>query len=139
MESLPTPASSPSAPKATGRERMAVAAMVLGSLGLHLWYTWRQCHGELDTLIYPDEKVYYLDAAQRILSEGLGFFTTPRALWNGPLAALWIALWQANIVAVKLANIALVSFAGVLVWDLARAVARPRAALLALGFYVLYR
>jgi hypothetical protein len=134
----PHAASCASASPLTIRERLAIAALVIGSLGLHVWYTWRQCHGALDTLIYPDEKTYYLEAAQRILGDGLAFFTTPRALWNGPLDPLWIALWQANVVAVKLANIALVSLAGVLVWDLARAVASPAAALLALALYALY-
>jgi hypothetical protein len=113
---------------------------VIGSLCLHVWYTWRQCHGALDTLVYPDEKTYYLDAAQRILSEGVaGFLGTPRALWNGPLDPLWIALWQGNVVLVKLANLALVSLAGVLVWDLARSVVSPRSALLGLAFYALHR
>lgn len=68
----------------TRQERLAVAGMVVGALCLHVWYTWQQWRGALDSLISPDEKTYYLAAAEQMLVDGLAFFATPRALVERP-------------------------------------------------------
>ena len=74
----------------------------------------------LEQLSYPDERNYYLPGAQYLLQQGLSFFMGERSLWNGPVNTVWIALWAADVALVKIANIALVSFAGIALWDLIR-------------------
>jgi len=91
--------------------------------------------GEFSRLVFPDESNYYLPAAQGLIDQGFGWFLEPRSLWTGPLNPLWITVFGANIVAVKLANLALWVGSGLLLFDIGRRLAGRRAGLLAVGFY----
>jgi len=94
--------------------------------------------GAFARLVFPDERVYYLPGAEMILDQGLSFFFEERSLWNGPLNPLWIALFGANVLAVKLANVALSIGTGFLVWDIARRSFGTTAGLVAVVLYSLH-
>ncbi|MCB0335173.1 MAG: glycosyltransferase family 39 protein [Bdellovibrionales bacterium] len=92
--------------------------------------------GDLGFIRYPDERNYYLSGAKEFLAQGWSFFAGERSLWNGPLNLLWVALFQANLVWVRIANIALITFAGVPLWGLIRRKFSVGAAYLGLGLYL---
>ena len=95
-------------------------AILLVSAVLKVAYFDAYASGVFARLVFPDERVYYLPGAEMVLDQGLGFFFEERSLWNGPLNPLWIALFGANVLVVKLANVALSIGTGFLVWDIAR-------------------
>lgn len=83
---------------------------------------------------FPDENNYYLPAARMLLENGMGFFRSPRSLWNGPLNPIWIGLFNANIPVVKAANVALFSLSsGVLAAAVGHRFGWRKAALVAIG------
>jgi hypothetical protein len=86
---------------------------------------------------YPDESNYYLPAAQMLRDLGLGFFLSPRSLWNGPLNPLWIALFQGHVPLVKFVNVLLFSIASAfLAGGVGVSFGWRRASLVALGLLV---
>jgi hypothetical protein len=66
---------------------------------------------DLSAITYPDEKNYYLSAAEIIQKHGVfHFFDSERSLWNGPINPLWIALFGSNIIIVKFLNLLCLSW-----------------------------
>ena len=83
-----------------------------------------------------DGEQTYLRLAHRLLNEGFGFFSSPDSIVVAPLAYLWPALFSANEISVRWANIAAYAFAiGLVAYALrvahSRAAAMVGAALLA--------
>ena len=117
---------------------LVVAGLILlVSAVLKVVYFDSFAEGQFSRLVFPDEFNYYLTAAQAIIDQGLEWFLQPRSLWTGPLNPLWIAALGANIIAVKLANLALWVGSGLLLFDIGRRLYGRRAALLAVAFYSL--
>jgi len=111
-----------------------MAAAVLGMIT----YQSARAGGAFSALLSSDEKSYYLPGAEAILSEGLGWFLTPRSLWNGPVNPLWIAAFGANPLTVKIANLGLFALSGLAVWDIGRRLFGKRAAYWSLFLFVTY-
>jgi hypothetical protein len=116
---------------------IAGAILLVGAL-LKLAYFDAYASGGLLDLEFPDEWVYYLPGAEMILDQGFGFFLEQRSLWNGPLNLLWIAMFGGEVLAVKLANVALSIGTGFLLWDVARRSFGRQAGLLAVVLYSLH-
>lgn len=113
---------------------VTLALIFFAQVAFRLWWSWKG----LRVTAYPDEVNYYLAAAQAIHEQGWGFFSTERSLWNGPLNPVWIAFWRNSIFLTKVANLSLLSLAGVCLWDSARRLFGGRAAWIALLCYLLY-
>ena len=120
------------------RNHHSIALTLLTLITFLLQLTYVVTHGELSTLIYPDESTYYLPAAKQILESGLSYFLTPRSLWNGPINPLWIALWGANVSVIKIANIVLISLCSPLAWISAKKLFGVRAGYIAFLLLSLY-
>ena len=121
------------------RELLAVATMTIVGLNARLAYLHSSTGGHWERLTFPDEVSYYLAGARLIHEQGLAFFSTDRSLWNGPLVPLWVLLFSMRVAAVKVVNVLLVTGAGLLVWDAARARAGRMAGLLALALCTAHR
>lgn len=86
---------------------------------------------------YPDENNYYLPAANILMELGVGFFKSPRSLWNGPLNPIWLAVFGGSVPIVKAANTLLFSLAsGVLAGGVGSIAGWRKGALVALGLLV---
>ena len=126
-------------PNEITRRDIAVVSLILAAaIGAILAYHHTRTGGDFSALLYSDERVYYLSGAQAILDEGLGWFLTPRSLWNAPLNPLWVAAFGGNIAAVKIANLLLFAATGTLVWDMGRRLFGKPAAYIALVTLALY-
>ncbi len=93
---------------------IVASVMAVAVLGM-ITYQSARAGGAFSALLSSDEKSYYLPGAEAILSEGLGWFLTPRSLWNGPVNPLWIAAFGANPLTVKIANLGLFALSGLAV------------------------
>jgi hypothetical protein len=123
----------------TRRDLLFVSLILVAAAAALLAYHHARTGGDFSAILYPDERSYYLAGAEAIRDQGLGWYLTPRSLWNGPLNPLWIAILGSNVAAVKVANIALFVATGALVWDMARRLfSKPAAyiALIALALFV---
>jgi hypothetical protein len=121
------------------RERLHLGIaflLLVVQVALRLW--WVSSTTGFSTTTFPDESNYYLPAAQAILEQGFSFFLTPRSLWNGPLNPLWIALWHCAIPALKIANLILLSLAGLCLWDWTRKIFGYFSAYVAFLCYIAY-
>ncbi|MBN8550907.1 MAG: glycosyltransferase family 39 protein, partial [Deltaproteobacteria bacterium] len=134
LETSPLGQSSKSAP----RHAVVLLLLVLLEVLVRVLAVYHFGEGQWSIASFSDEKNYYLPAARAILEQGSAFFLTPRSLWNGPVNPLWIALWQADIASVKIANIVLISLCSLCVWDIARVLFGYAAAYTALALFILY-
>ena len=93
-----------------------ITLISIASFALRFLFAWRQTGGNLDELLYPDEKYYYLDGASLFLEQGVSYFLTQRSLWNAPVNILWVALWGKQVALIKVVNLLLLALMGFLVW-----------------------
>lgn len=114
------------------KPNLVAAVVIAAGIALKLGYALTSAEGGLSSLTYPDEKNYYLAAAQEIRNLGTGFFFTPRSLWNGPVNPLWVWLWGTDVGTIKIANIILGAVTTWLVWLTTRRLFGERPALIAL-------
>jgi 4-amino-4-deoxy-L-arabinose transferase-like glycosyltransferase len=114
---------------------IVVGCILVASALLKIAYTDWLTEGQFSRLVFSDESSYYLPAAQGIIDQGFSWFLEPRSLWTGPLNPLWIAAFGANIIAVKLANVALWVGSGLLLFAIARHLFGRRAGILTVVFY----
>lgn len=66
--------------------------------------------------VHPDAEHVYLPAAQAWIEQGWSFFLSPESYRVVPLAYLWPALWGADPVSIRLANVGLWAGCVVFIW-----------------------
>lgn len=115
-----------------------VIPLLLCFFAFQLYHLFRANGGDLSALTYPDEINYYVGGAERIRTEGFGYFLTPRSLWNAPLYPLWIAVLGISVPLVKILNLLMICTAGALVADASRRIWGRWGGVAAVVGYLLY-
>lgn len=80
----------------------SVYILLLVAIFIHLYRTWQ--HFSFDALDF-DASHFYLPYAQEFLAEGLNFFRKEQSVHYAPMAYVYPALFGADPVAVKFANV----------------------------------
>ena len=112
-------------PRARLRWRRWIVILVIVAAALHVTVLVRETSRRhsaagLATILWPDEKNYYVLLADGVAEHGAEFLKDERMLRSPPLPWLWLFLWHRNIVLTRFANIALVILGSYLIAAIAR-------------------
>jgi len=94
--------------------------------------------GDLSFLLYPDERNYYYAGAELLGEHGWRYFLLERSLWNAPLNIVWVWVWGQQVEIIRYANLVLIGFSGLMLWEIARQISGRAAAYFALCIFLFH-